>query len=224
MKFVSNLQKLLKGKTIQKSLLLHYTRDKKAFSLVEILVAMIIIVIVFVSGFLIFSNIALRISRQTAQKTILASASDFTLFLRHKLKEAIIQDIEGPFRIDFVGTETSIKFVAPYTEGKGSDLGKYGIYFVGNEIKLAFERIERKTKTYSFEPGFSGSQVLIENVKKLKFSYYDGESWGKSWDTSTQTGKAELPKKIKVFFVLSGGNVEGKEIDRAFNEEIWMGK
>lgn len=185
---------------------------------------MIIMVIVFVSGFLIFSTITIRISRQTAEKTISAAASDFTTFLRHKLKEVIIQDIEGPFRIDFVGTETSIKFFAPYTDAKDSNPGKYGIYFDGNTIRLSFERIERRTKTYSFEPGFSGSQPIVENVKNLSFLYYDGENWEKSWDTGNQYNKARLPEKIRVFYILTDRKIEGKEIEKIFNEEIWMAK
>ncbi|MCX7705733.1 MAG: GspJ family type II secretion system protein [bacterium] len=202
----------------------HFIRGRRAFSLIEILVAMVIIVIVFISGLLIFSTITLRISRQTTEKTISASATDFILFLRHTLREAIIQDIEGPFRIDFIGTETSIKFFAPYTVGKGSDLGKYGIYLDGNEIKMSFERIDRNSDDYSFKSGFSGSQVLVENVKELAFSYWDGKNWEKFWDTRNQYACAKLPEKIKVFCTLTGGRCEGKEIEKSFNEEIWMGK
>ncbi|HOQ81936.1 MAG TPA: hypothetical protein PLL89_02620, partial [bacterium] len=105
---------------------LRFLKDK-GISIVEILVAIVIITIVFISGLMIFSTSTLRIARQSAEKTINQQATDFTLFLRNKLKEAIIRDIPGPFRIDFVGTETSIKFVAPYSSGNGSDIGKYGI-------------------------------------------------------------------------------------------------
>lgn len=214
----------MKGKNIQKNLLLDFIRNKKAFTLVEAIVTVVIIVIVFVSGLRIFSSIVIRISKQSAEKTITSQATDFTLFLRHKLKEAIINDIEGNFRIDFVGTETSIKFVAPYSEGKGSDLGKYGIVFDGNEIKLSFERIDRKTKTYSFDSGFTGSQILVENVSFLSFSYWDGEKWEKCWNTQNQIGQAQLPDKIKVFFILGNEKIEGKKIEKAFTEEIWLGQ
>ncbi len=212
----------MKVKDTQKNLLLPFTRDRKAFSLVEVLVAMVIMVVVFVGGLLIFSGISLRISRQSAEKTISQQADDLTVFLRSKLKEAIIRDIPGPFRIDFVGTETSIKFIAPYSSGNGSDLGKYGIYLSGNEIKVSFERIDEKTKTYSFEKGFTGSQMLVENVRTLQFSYWDGGTWRKLWNTEEQIDCAELPSKIRVFFVIYEGNIEGKKIEKGFNEEIWM--
>lgn len=214
----------MKGKNIQKNLLLGFIKNKKAFTLVEAIITIVIIVVVFVSGLKIFSSIIVRISKQSAEKTITSQASDFILFLRHKLKEAIINDIEGNFRIDFVGTETSIKFVAPYSEGEGSDLGKYGIVFDGNEIKLSFERIDRRTKTYSFEPGFTGSQVMVENVSLLSFAYWDGEKWQKSWNTQNQIGQASLPEKIKVFFILGNEKIEGKKIEKAFKEEIWLGQ
>jgi len=182
---------------------------------------MVILTIVFVSGLMIFSNITVRIARQSAEKTMSAQASNFTLFLRHKLKESVVQDIPGPFRIDFIGTETSIKFIAPYTEGKGSDMGKYGIYLDNNTIKMSFERIDAKTTTYAFENSFTGSQPFVENVKTLSFSYWDGKTWQKNWDTRINP---ELPQKIKVFFILYGGNVEGKNIEKGFSEEIWMAK
>lgn len=185
---------------------------------------MVIITIVFVSGFLIFSTITERISKQSANKVISSSATDFIFFIRHKLKEAIIQDIDGPFRIDFVGTETSIRFVAPYTKGEGSDIGKYGLYLADNEIRLSFERIDRKTESYSFDTNFSGSQVLVENVKRLSFSYWNGKQWEKLWDTRNQIGQASLPDKIRVMFTLIDRKFEGKEIERTYDEEIWMGK
>jgi len=207
----------------QKNLCLRFLKDK-GISIVEILVAIVIITIVFISGLMIFSTSTLRIARQSAEKTINQQATDFTLFLRNKLKEAIIRDIPGPFRIDFVGTETSIKFVAPYSSGNGSDIGKYGIYYDGNEIKMSFERIDEKTNTYSFEPGFTGSQLLIGNVKKLSFSYWDGKTWQKFWNTKNQVDCAEIPSKIKVFFVIYGGNIEGKMLEKGFSEEIWLGQ
>ena len=193
-------------------------------SLVEIIVAMVIIVVVFISGFLIFSSITRRISSQSAEKTISQRATDFILFLRPKLKQTIIRNIPGNFRIDFVGTETSIKFVAPYTEGKGSDLGMYGIYLDGDKIKMSFERIDASMDSYEFPSGFSGSQILVENVKKLEFSYWDGSSWQNYWDTKNQEENAKLPEKIKVVFILYGGNLEGRRIEKGFSEEIWMGQ
>ncbi|MCM8828889.1 MAG: hypothetical protein NC902_06355 [Candidatus Omnitrophica bacterium] len=197
-------------------------KDKRAFSLVEILITMVVMVVVFISGVMIFSSITLRATKQAAEKTMIASARDFTFFLRRSLKEAIIQDIEGPFRIDFIGTETAIKYVAPYAPGSGSDIGKYGIYFDGDEIKLSFERLDRKMKTYAFDSGFSGSQPLVENVKTFSFLYWDGNTWEKSWNTQNQIGRAKLPDKIKVFFVLKTRKFEGKDIEKAFEEEIWM--
>ncbi|MGB9641927.1 MAG: prepilin-type N-terminal cleavage/methylation domain-containing protein [Candidatus Ratteibacteria bacterium] len=221
MKSTLYLQKPLKENNILKNLFLRCNNDKKGLSLVEVLVTMVILVIVFIAGLLIFSNITVRISRQSAEKTVSSRASDFTLFLRHKLKEAIVQDIPGPFRIDFIGTETSIKFVAPYTEGNGSDLGKYGIYLDDNTIKMSFERIDIHTKTYTFEDSFTGSQPVMENVKFLSFSYWDGKHWQKTWNTQDIS---KLPEKIKVFFILYGGRIEGKRIEKGFSEEIWMGK
>ncbi len=221
MRFTLSFQRSVKAKGIQKNLSLPFIKDKKAFSLVEILVAMVIMVAVFFVGLLIFSQISLRISKQSAEKIITGQASDFTLFLRHKLKEAIINDIEGPFRMDFTGTETSIKFIAPYIAGKGSDIGKYSIYFDGSEIKMAFERIDRNTKSYELDSGFSGSQTFVQNVKKLSFSYWNGQNWQNHWNTKENP---VLPDKIKIYFVLRGGISEGKEIEKAFEEEIWMGK
>jgi len=214
----------MKGKNSQKNLLQLFIKDKRAFSLVEILVTMVILVAVFVSAILIFSSITLRISRQSIKKTISTEADDFILFLRSKLRESTINDIEGPFRIDFVGTETSIKFVAPYTEGNGSDLGKYGIYFDGDEIRLSLERIDRNTKSYSFESGFSGSQPMVNNVKNLIFSYWNGRQWEKNWDTKNQIGQSMLPEKIKIFLVLTGGKIEGEQIEETFMQEIWIGE
>lgn len=214
----------MKGKNTQKNLSQPFIKDKKAFSLTEILVTIVIVTVVFISGLLIFSNIIIRISRQSAEKVITTQANDFILFLRHKIKEVIINDIEGPFRIDFVGTETSIKFVAPYSEGYGSDLGKYGIVFDGDEIKMSFERIKNDTKTYSFDSGFSGSQVLVEGVKSLSFSYWNGTEWEKSWNTQNQIGEAKLPDRIKIFLVLGSDRVEGEKIEKAITEEIWMEK
>ncbi|MCM8789018.1 MAG: prepilin-type N-terminal cleavage/methylation domain-containing protein [Candidatus Omnitrophica bacterium] len=214
----------MKVKNTPRILLQLFIKDKRAFSLVETLITMVIMVVVFVSGLMIFSSITLRATKQAAEKTMTASARDLAFFLRHSLKEAIIQDIEGPFRIDFIGTETSIKYVSPYTPGSGSDLGKYGIYFNGDEIMLSFERLDRNMETYAFDSGFSGSQPLVENVKMLSFSYWDGNTWEKSWNTQNQIGRAKLPDKIKVFFVLRAGKFEGKEIEKIFEEEIWMGR
>ncbi|MFA5645201.1 MAG: prepilin-type N-terminal cleavage/methylation domain-containing protein [Candidatus Ratteibacteria bacterium] len=199
-------------------------RNRKGFSLIEILVATIILSIVMGSTLLLFRNILLRSRMIMAEKRMMQETSSLFLFLRRHLNEAVVRDIESPYRIDFIGDAKKIRFIAPWFEGKGSDLGTFAILFdpVSKTVRVSYMRLSADRSDYTFPETFPGSHPISIDATDLLFHYSDGKLWYDSWDTRRPPHKGKLPQTISVELTISGGKREGKEIYKKSREEILL--
>jgi prepilin-type N-terminal cleavage/methylation domain-containing protein len=195
----------------------------RGFSLIEILIALLVFTAVVFSALLLFRGIFLRFGRASAEKTVTQEAAAFFSFMRAHVPEAVVRDVEGRFRIDLVGTGESIRFVAPYTSGDGSDLGQFGCRLHGGQIQVSYTRLTAHMRSYAFPDGFPGAQKLAGGVKRLSFSYWDGAAWSHAWDSGAPLHRGRLPVKLRMTVTFTGGSVEGREITKEFTDEIFLG-
>ena len=120
--------------------------------------------------------------------------------------------------MNFIGSSNWVKFIAPFSEEKGSDLGKFGFYLEGEKVKMNFIRIDKEKDDFTFSEGFPGAQILGTSIEELKFSYFDGEKWKDEWNTE---GKEELPSLVKVeISMVSPEKVEGKIEKKQFSKLV----
>jgi len=129
--------------------------------------------------------------------------------------------MDGKLRINFEGRDSYVRFISPFSEGKESDLAKFGIYFdsEGNEVKVSVIRIDRKSPDFVFPAGFPGAQVLGDDIGMFKLSYYDGKNWKDCWDTSSMSEPA-LPRLVRIEITPFSQKIEGKRYDETFEKII----
>jgi len=191
------------------------SEKNKGLTLLEILFSVIILTFILSSSLLIFRSFLVNSRKKYIEKKIFSEYSTFTNFLKNTLPYAMVNEMKGKYRINFKGEKTWMKFIIPFSEGENSDLTKIGVYFKEGKIKVSMERVKRKKMDLKFSEGFPGAQTLCENVRTLKFKYFDGEKWNEKWDTEIME-KPVLPKILKFEIEIYGGKIEGKEIRKYF--------
>ena len=197
-----------------------YSGRNDGISIIEILIAISIFALVLLSATFVFRTTLLRTSRLSAEKIMSQKAYNLFSFLRAHLPEAVVRDIEGNYRLDFIGSAGWVRFIAPLSEGDGSDLGQFGCALINGAVKISFVRLNADMSSYSFPDGFAGAQTLVDNVRSFSLSYWDGNQWSNFWDTREEPHKGKLPLVVKVSVIFDRSIVEGKEICSEFIDEI----
>jgi Tfp pilus assembly protein PilV len=166
------------------------------FTLIEILVAMMMLVIVIVSTIAIF-----RASATSWQKGELrAQRYQQARFILERLSREIASIFpvasSGPYCL---GSDEEFYFVCCLSDAPASLLE------VGYRLDKSAQELMR---SYQFSPdydfgSFDQEEVLSENISALKFSYSAQGAWQEGWDS--RQGAAQeglLPKAVKIEFAI----------------------
>lgn len=164
---------------------------KNAFTLIEILVAMAILVIVLVAALVIF-----RAAASSYRKgEIRAQRYQEARFVMERVNREIFSltplSASGPYCI---GTEDALYFVTASVDAPG------GLLEVGYRLDAQSRNLLR---SYQFIPDYDyqtadEEEILCANVSRLAFEYADGENWQGSWDSRLEQPQAgRLPRAIK---------------------------
>jgi len=193
----------------------------RGFTLLEVLIALVIFCVAAFSSIMIFKNSLLRFGKQMGEKKVYSEAMKVFDYTERYLTSAMCNDMDGKLRINFEGRDSYVRFISPFSEGKESDLAKFGIYFdsEGNKVKVSVIRIDRKSPDFVFPAGFPGAQVLGDDIGMFKLSYYDGKNWKDCWDTSSMPEPA-LPRLVKIEITTFSQKIEGKRYDETFEKII----
>ena len=194
----------------------------RGVSLLEVLVAMLVFTVAVLMALVLFRGQLMRLRTQAAEKRILEEATRCLDYLSRHLPGAAVNDLAGANRMDFVGGPDRVRVVAPYSEGEGSDLVKFGVLLDGREVKVQVIRADAADPGLAFPEGFSGSQVLCGDVEVLVLSYFDGHAWFDTWDTSAGRGhQGEPPAMVRAAVTVSPGTgIEGKRPSRTLTRVI----
>ncbi|MCM8768746.1 MAG: prepilin-type N-terminal cleavage/methylation domain-containing protein, partial [Candidatus Omnitrophica bacterium] len=138
--------------------------DENGLTLIEVVVALLISVVVMTATLMFFRKTLVDRRRQVAEKEVLIEAAEVFDFLERWLPLAVVNDLPGSLRMHFLGESDRMKFVAPYSPGKGSDLARFGLYLDEKVLKVSVMRVDRDDPTFTFPEGFPGAQPLAENI------------------------------------------------------------
>ncbi len=171
---------------------------KKAFTLIEILIAMAILVIVVSSTLAIF-----RASTNSWRKGELrAQRYQTARFILERISREITSIIPSSKNsATCFGEADKFCFIASISDAAASST-EIGYWL--DEIAGQLIRADQSPPDYDFST-FSREEPLSEDVSALAFSYYDGEAWLDAWDSQAGAAQAGLiPKAVKVVFTVSG--------------------
>ena len=178
-----------------------------AFTLLELLIAVSIFAVVLAAITTVFYS-AMRLRNKTAARF------DELLPIHHAVT-VIQRDLSG--LVAPGGTFSSSFKTAALSGGQGeqnatvfctatapvddtspfAELQKISYYLDGNAGPTGGRELIRAVTRNLLPPTTTDSdkQLLLNNVRTLAFTYYNGSTWSDTWDTTTQTN---LPRAIKV--------------------------
>ncbi|MGC8977563.1 MAG: type II secretion system protein GspJ [Candidatus Ratteibacteria bacterium] len=207
---------------MKKNILFLFSEEDKGMTLLEVLIAIFIFTFVCLSAVLILKNSLLSSRKKTVEKDILKEFVYITEFIESKISNAMINDLNGKYRMNFKGGNDWVKFVCPFSEGKESDLVKFGVYWKDDKIMAEMVRIDKSNPDFTFFDGFPGAQILGEDVKHFSLKYFDGEEWQDTWDTENME-EPKLPEMVEIKIVVSKGKIEGREVEKEFRKVVKIG-
>lgn len=176
---------------------------KKAFTLIEILVAMSILVIVIGSTLAIFRASATSWQKgETRAKRYQRARFIFEIMSR-EIASIVPTSSAGPYCL---GTKGTLYCISALIDTQGA-LTEVGYWLDADEKELM--RSYDAAPDYDFS-SFDEEEVLSEGVSFLEFSYSTGENWQATWDSRLEGAQSgALPKAIRVSF-----NIEDKKTAR----------
>lgn len=164
---------------------------KNAFTLIEILVAMAILVILLTAALVIFRAAASSYRKGETR----AQRYQEARFVMERISREIFSfaplSANGPYCI---GTEDTLYFVTASIDAPGA------LMEVGYRLDAQSRNLLRG---YQLEPDYDyqtvdAEEVFCANVSRLVFEYSDGEDWQGSWDSRSEQPQAgRLPRAIK---------------------------
>ncbi len=167
---------------------------KKAFTLIEILVAMAILVIVIGSTLAIFraSATSWRKGERRAQRY--QQARFILEIISREISSILPASTAGPYCL---GSFEKFYFISSLADAPASlvELG----YWLDKDTRELMRSYE-SSPDYDFST-FDQEEVLSENVSVLNFEYSDGDVWQETWDSRPQSVQSGvLPKAVRISF------------------------
>jgi len=191
----------------------------KGITLIEIVISMIIFAVVIFSAVFIFKESLYRFGKASGEKKVYSEAAVVLNYIEKYITAAMCNNKNGSQRINFAGGKDFVRFVAPFYEGRESDLAKFAFYFRDDTVKVSVVRITNSRPDFSFPQDFSGAQTLGENISFFEISYYDGSQWKSSWDTAEMENPL-LPESVRIAVTVYSKKIEGKKIEKEFKRII----
>jgi type II secretion system protein J len=198
---------------------------RRAFTLLELIVAMTIFTIVIAAAYALFDSARGLTSRTEFRAQLFQSARAALQSVEDDLRGAVMVAAPNPTDLAFIGTNAGsekepvdrLEFVSVnrYT-GASYDVNKTDVVRGGDVSKVSYWiEPDTKRKVHGFVrerplellppngPVHRDEDVteVAQDVVYLNFRYYDGSTWLEAWDSS-QTGT--LPKAVEVTVYVHG--------------------
>ncbi|MBN2097438.1 MAG: prepilin-type N-terminal cleavage/methylation domain-containing protein [Candidatus Omnitrophica bacterium] len=170
------------------------SRLRGAFTLIEILVTMTILVMVVSSTMVIFRATANSWRRGEARSLRYQQARFILERMSKEIASSIPSSLAGPYCL---GTAQTFYFISSSIDAPSS-LVEIGYWL--NENNQELMRSYQASPDYDFCT-FEKEEALSENVSELNFQYSTGAIWCQDWDSRPQAAQSGiLPKAVKIEF------------------------
>lgn len=175
---------------------------EKAFTLIEVMVAGIILAFLLVGVYFIFEKTHSSWEKGNTRLTQYQKARGCLDIISRELKSTFIT-LSNP-SIVFKGERQRLLFTC--SSNTPDKKGEYDLKEV--EYKLKNHELVRRVKTNFNDPSNPGATItLASGIIDLSFSYYNGAIWQNNWDsTRDRTSLSSLPEAVKVEMVIKGEN------------------
>jgi prepilin-type N-terminal cleavage/methylation domain-containing protein len=165
---------------------------KRAFTLVEILIALAILAMIVASTFTIFRSASKSWQKGEIRSERYHNARTAIGRMSMEISQAVINNNS---LCEFIGEKDSVNFISFVSKESGIfELAEIG-YWLSKDKKLLM-RNDDYEPDYDFST-YDDSDTLSDNVSELEFLYYDGLIWLDTWH-SDKTLDINLPKAVKI--------------------------
>ena len=186
-----------------------YNKNKKAFTLIEVIMALFITAILIGSLSVAF-NTSIRSYRQAKDLlNIIKKAELLISQMTMELKGAVVQEYLGVNYITFVGSAQSLYFMAPVENSTNVDLCELGYLYDSGDEEINRHYVTSDAASY-YE--YMSAQNLgrvdyttgqrisfVTNVSDFQLRYRDpGGAWSTTW-TNTDSLPALVEVNVEVF-------------------------
>lgn len=183
------------------------------------MISMVIFSVIILSTVFIFKESLLWFGSSSGEKKVYSEAAGVLNYMEKYLAAAMCSEKQSLQKIHFKGETGAVRFVAPFYEGKESDIAKFAFYFIENTVKVSVERISSINPDFVFPEDFSGAQRLGENISSFRLEYSDGALWRTSWDTENMEEPC-LPETIRITITAYSEKTGGKRIEKTFTKIV----
>ena len=168
------------------------SQNERAFTLVEVLIALAILAMIVVSTFTIFRSASKSWQKGETRSERYQNARNAIYKISTEISQAVINS--NPL-CKFTGDKNKVSFISfVSTESGVFELSELEFWLDG--AKRLLMRNDDVDPDYDFTT-YDHSDVLSENVSELEFSYFDGAVWTDVWNSDQALGVG-LPKAVKI--------------------------
>ncbi len=171
-----------------------------AFTLLELLIAMTILVVILTSTYTLFRSASGAFLKGEVRSELYQQVRIIFGVAEREISSAL--PVPGKDRY-FQGSEDRLFFICPVSEQDKADLREVG-YWLSNEDQTLMRHVDTDPD-FDFTTADTNEELGV-HIQRLAFSYYDGEKWGNSCDSQIEQG---LPKAVKMEITI--GDSRGKE-------------
>lgn len=163
-------------------------RNRAGFTLVEILISLAILAMIVASTFTIFRSSSKSWQKGETRSERYHNARTAIGKMSMELSQAVMKDGKV---CKFTGEESRVGFLSFVSSSSG--------VFEIAEIEYWLDKGRRLLlRNEDIEPDYDfltqdQSDILVDNISELEFSYYDGMNWNGSWNSDSI-----LPKAVKI--------------------------
>ena len=168
------------------------SQNERAFTLVEVLIALAILAMIVASTFTIFRSASKSWQKGETRSERYQNARSAISRINSEISQAVINS--NPL-CKFAGDKNKASFVSFVSAEPGVfELSEVEFWLDG--AKKLLMRNNDLDPDYDFTT-YDHSDILSENVSELEFLYFDGAIWTDTWNSDPASGVG-LPKAVKV--------------------------
>lgn len=171
------------------------------FTLIEVLTSAFIVALLVAILSFVF-NMSLKAYRQAEEIIDITNRAQRVFSqICSELQGAVVS--QSP-KIPFVGTSTSINFMAPWENSTKIELCEFGYRYSGTTLQKRFIKFGVGNYQYPSDVVFEDANWYncVEQIDSVVFKYSgDGTTWPDNWDSNSHSGN--LPNLVEISITIN---------------------